>query len=57
MLQSEFKERTGIDVALDEYRAIEVVYINSDLDKDEFCKMWCKMNVSRIRKAKEEAIL
>ena len=55
MLQSEFKERTGIDVALDEYRAIEVVYINSDLDKDEFCKMWCKMNASRIRKAKEEA--
>lgn len=52
MLQSEFKERTGVDVTLDEYRAIEVVYINSDLDKDEFCKMWCKMNASRVVKAK-----
>lgn len=53
MLQSEFKERTGVDVSFDEYQAIEKVYMASDLDKDEFCKTWCKMNASRIKAAKK----
>lgn len=53
MLQSEFKERTGVDVSFEEYQAIEKVYMESDLNKDDFCKMWCKMNVSRIKTAKK----
>ncbi len=54
MLQAEFKDRTGVHVSLEEYSAIEKVYMESDLDKDEFCKMWCKMNTSRIKAAKKE---
>lgn len=34
-----------------EYNAIEVIYINADenVTKDEFCKMWAKMNRNRIK--------
>ncbi len=53
MLQLEFKDRTGVDVSLEEYQAIDKVYMESDLDKDEFCKMWCKMNISRIKASKK----
>ncbi len=55
MLQSEFKERTGVEVTSKEFDAIHIVYMESDLDKDEFCKTWCKMNASRVSKAKELA--
>lgn len=54
MLQKEFEDRTGVKVTTDEYLAIDTVYMASDLDKDEFCKMWCKMNASRIKAAKKE---
>lgn len=53
MLQKEFEDRTGVTVTTDEYLAIDTVYMASDLDKDEFCKMWCKMNASRIKAAKK----
>lgn len=53
MLQKEFEDRTGVKVSIDEYSAIEKVYMESDIDKDEFCKMWCKMNTSRIKAAKK----
>lgn len=33
-----------MSVTPDEYTHIEEVYMNSDLDKDEFCKEWAKMN-------------
>lgn len=55
MLQNEFQTRTKVNVSAGEFDAINVVYMNSDLDKDEFCKMWCKMNASRVRAAKTEA--
>lgn len=55
MTKQEFENRTNVQVSLEEYRHIEAVYMASDLDKDEFCKMWCKMNKSRVNKAKEEA--
>lgn len=56
MLQNEFQTRTKVNVSVEEFDAINVVYMNSDLDKDEFCKMWCKMNASRVRAAKTEAL-
>ena len=31
--------------------------MNSDLDKDEFCKMWVKMNKTRVQAAKVERML
>lgn len=48
MTQQEFQYRVKIKVSAQEYAAIEVVYMNSDLEKDEFCKMWAKMNAKRI---------
>lgn len=55
MNYQEFTERTKVEVSLKEYDAIEVVYLNSDLDKDEFCKMWVKMNKTRVKQAREES--
>lgn len=55
MNKKEFENRTNVQVSFDEYGHIEAVYMASDLDKDEFCKMWRKMNKSRVSKAKEEA--
>ena len=57
MTQKEFQDRVKMQVSAGEYTAIEVVYMNSDLEKDEFCKMWAKMNAKRIaayRKAEKE---
>lgn len=57
MTQKEFQDRVKMQVSAQEYAAIEVVYMNSDLEKDEFCKMWAKMNAKRIaayRKAEKE---
>lgn len=51
MRQFEFEERVGMTVSPKEYDAIETVYLCSDLDKDEFCKMWVKMNKSRVERA------
>lgn len=44
MLQSEFKDLTGITVSAEEYGAIEAIYNESDLDKQVFCKEWVANN-------------
>ena len=36
-----------------EFEHINEVYMNSDLEKDEFCKLWVKMNQERVNKAKQ----
>ena len=54
MTQQEFFNRTGVEVSNNEFFAIHEVYCNSELDKDEFCKMWCKMNKTRVQNAKIE---
>lgn len=53
MTQIEFEKRVEMEISSYEFDAINVVYMNSDLDKDEFCKMWVKMNKSRISAYKE----
>lgn len=53
MTQKEFKQRVNVTVSETEYKAIETVYMASDLEKDAFCAMWCKMNASRVKAAKE----
>lgn len=41
MTQKEFEERTGVSVSPSCYHGlIEPEYMNSDLDKDEWCKQW-----------------
>lgn len=37
------------------YDIIEPMYMRSDVDKDEFCAMWRKMNSSRVKQAKAAA--
>lgn len=54
MTQVEFEKRVEMTISSNEFDAINVVYMNSDLDKDEFCKMWVKMNKSRVSAYKEK---
>ena len=54
MTQQEFTNRTQVEVSYNEFNAINEVYMNSDLDKDEFCKMWVKMNHRRVAICKAE---
>ena len=39
-LQQEFEERTGLKLKSDDYKEVEEIYMNTDLDKDLFCKLW-----------------
>ena len=55
MTQQEFQERTQVRVNAAEFEAINMMYMNADVDKDIFCNMWRTMNASRVRAAKEEA--
>lgn len=52
MTQKEFEIR-AMEVTSKEFESINMVYMYSDLDKDEFCKMWCKMNYKRVKAYKE----
>lgn len=42
MTQKEFEERTGRSVTAEVYANIEKVYMNTNLDKDAFCKAYMK---------------
>lgn len=44
-----------MQVTPSEFEHINAVYMNSDLDKDDFCVLWVKMNQGRVNKAKAEA--
>lgn len=55
MTQQEFENRVEMTVSASEFIAINEVYMNSDLDKDAFCKMWVKINRNRVKAAKEQA--
>lgn len=58
MTKQEFETRTHVEVTMKEFDLINEMYIASDVDKDEFCRLWTKMNhvrVERAKKAKEIA--
>ena len=55
MTIQEFQSRTHVSVDDSEFESITTVYMQSDVDKDTFCKMWCKMNATRVMAAKEQA--
>lgn len=40
MTQKEFEERTGLKLNADGYKEVEEIYMNTDLDKDQFCELW-----------------
>lgn len=54
MMQQEFEARVKMAVSSKEFMSINEVYMNSDLDKDEFCKEWVKMNRKRVNDALAE---
>jgi len=55
MLQTEFENRVKMSVSIDEYKnIIEPMYMAADVDKDEFCRLWVKMNHKRVAAAKKE---
>ena len=55
MTIQEFQSRTQVSVDVSEFESITTVYMQSDVDKDTFCKMWCKMNETRVMAAKKQA--
>lgn len=55
MRQQEFEARVQMPVSAEEYSHIEQVYMMSDIDKDEFCKLWVKMNKTRVHEAIKKA--
>lgn len=46
MLLQEFEERTGLKLTEDGYKEVEQCYMNTDLDKDTFCKLWIENPVA-----------
>lgn len=54
MMYNEFVERVGMEVSSSEFEIINNMYMFADVDKDEFCKLWAKMNFARIKTAKEQ---
>lgn len=48
MLRIEFEERTGVRVSEDEFTKITEDYMNSELDKDQFCKLWKKNELPQL---------
>ena len=54
MTKQEFTNRTQVEVSNSEFEMINEFYMNCECDKDEFCKMWCKMNPNRVKDAKVE---
>ena len=57
MTQQEFFNRTNVKVNEDEFWAINAMYNYCEVDKDEFCKMWVKMNKTRVQNAKVERMI
>ena len=54
MMYGEFVERTGVYVSIGEFGIINDMYMLADVGKDDFCKLWVKMNFSRVKDAKEQ---
>ena len=48
MTQQEFMERTGITPTAEDFDYIHAVYLNTSMNKDEFCKDFKKHGDSRI---------
>lgn len=55
MTIQEFQSRTQVSVDVSEFESFTTVYMQSDVDKDTFCKMWRNMNATRVMAAKGQA--
>ena len=56
MLQQEFEERTGLKLSVDGYADVEECYVNTDLDKDAFCKLWIE-NPTVLKEIERKTVL
>lgn len=56
MTQKEFEERTGLKLSADGYTEIEECYMNTELDKDAFCKLWIE-NPSALKEIERKTVL
>lgn len=56
MTKKEFEERTGLKVKEDSYSEIEECYMKTDLDKDQFCKLWVE-NPDALREIETKTVL
>ena len=57
MTKQEFTNRVKVEVSDKEFEMINEFYMSCECDKDEFCKMWVKMNPYRVKNAKVERML
>lgn len=48
MIQKEFEDRTGMKPTSEEFNYIHAVYMNTSMDKDEFCEDFKKHGSSKI---------
>lgn len=48
MLENEFKKLIGRDCSFHEYTVANSVYMETDLDKEDFCKEWDRIKDSRV---------
>ncbi|UVX96701.1 MAG: C-5 cytosine-specific DNA methylase [Bacteriophage sp.] len=56
MTQKEFEERTGLKLSADGYTEVEECYMNTDLDKDAFCKLWME-NPTALKEIERKTVL
>lgn len=56
MTQREFEERIGMTVTAEAYTEAEHCYMNTDLDKDLFCKLW-KENPAALEEIVSKTVL
>lgn len=54
--QKEFEERTELKLTADNYTEVETCYMNTDLDKDAFCKLWMK-NPAALKEIEQKTVL
>ena len=56
MTQQEFEQRTQMKVSWDKFNYINSLYMNTDMDKDEFCRHYITSDDGEIlRKVNEHA--
>nr|DAF49592.1 MAG TPA: hypothetical protein [Siphoviridae sp. ct4085] len=56
MTQKEFEERTGLKLSADSYTEVEECYMNTDIAKDTFCKLWMK-NPTALKEIERKTVL
>ena len=56
MLKKEFEERIGLKLTEDGYKEVEECYMNTDLDKDAFCKLWME-NPTALKEIEQKTVL